>query len=245
MVGVGEINSGSDNDNDSDNNNNESGSGNNDVNVNTSTVAMDIDTNNNNGSGSSSSGSSSGSNNNNSVVSSSGTSSEGGVGGDVSTEYRVDSPYYSILDSLVTACDLPKLSDAIQQYNNRFSPSLTHTSTGTGSSSSSSSELRGRLLESLCPTEIVPKSNSVSESVSESERVRERVTVSDILIATNDLLEALTVLNLTESYKMIPLMTGDRMKQVLKNIPKGTMFGEVRVRVRKSNLIYDYLFFDY
>ena len=52
--------------------------------------------------------------------------------------------------------------------------------------------------------------------------------VQDILSACNMLLEALTLLDLTECYKLTPLLAGDQIKQVLKNIPKGTMFGEVR-----------------
>ena len=51
--------------------------------------------------------------------------------------------------------------------------------------------------------------------------------VQHILRGCDMLLQALTEMDLTECYKMTPLLTGDQIKQVLKNIPKGTMFGEV------------------
>jgi hypothetical protein len=52
-------------------------------------------------------------------------------------------------------------------------------------------------------------------------------TVLRILKGCDMLLKALTEMDLTECHKMTPLLTGDQIKQVLKNIPKGTMFGEV------------------
>jgi hypothetical protein len=51
--------------------------------------------------------------------------------------------------------------------------------------------------------------------------------VLSILKGCDMLLKALTEMDLTECHKMTPLLTGDQIKQVLKNIPKGTMFGEV------------------
>ena len=160
---------------------------------------------------------------------------------------RGESKYYSIFDALVHTCELPKLSDAADKYHESY-PSLLSTS--------KMQDLNDRLIRALdfdvdvyvevgggreeveggiesidrkqnksvdVNSKIVNTSNSINSSSSSSSRNE----ISKILIACDHVLEALTVLNLTESYKMTPLIAGDQMKQILKNIPKGTMFGEV------------------
>ena len=126
---------------------------------------------------------------------------EGGgtdVVGDMQTA-ETHSVYYGIFDALVCACGVTKMAEAITNYKQ-------HTHVHSESPSpSSSDDLSPRLISKLTGSD-----------------------VTDILIACNDVLEALSVLDLTESYKITPLLSGDLMKQVLKNIPKGTMFGEVR-----------------
>jgi hypothetical protein len=120
--------------------------------------------------------------------------------GDEQTEER-PSVYYGIFDALVSACGVPKMAEAITNYKQHTHVHMvTHTADASPSPSPSP-----RLLSALTSPEVI-----------------------DILVACNDVLEALTVLDLTESYKITPLLSGDVMKQVLKNIPKGTMFGEVR-----------------
>ena len=53
--------------------------------------------------------------------------------------------------------------------------------------------------------------------------------IPDILTATEDLLEAIAVMKLTECYSDPPLINGVALKNtVLKNIPRGNVFGEVR-----------------
>lgn len=48
-------------------------------------------------------------------------------------------------------------------------------------------------------------------------------------MATEDLLEAIAAMKLTECYSDPPLINGVALKNtVLKNIPKGNVFGEVR-----------------
>ena len=108
------------------------------------------------------------------------------------------SVFYGIFDALVGACGVPKMADAITNYKHH-----THVH---------SEALSHPLVDEISP-------RLISKLTSND--------VTDVLIACNDVLEALTVLDLTESYKITPLLSGDLMKQVLKNIPKGTMFGEV------------------
>ena len=55
--------------------------------------------------------------------------------------------------------------------------------------------------------------------------------ISDIITATEDLLEAISVMHLTECYSDPPLINGAALRHVLKNIPKGNVFGEVRTYV--------------
>ena len=163
-----------------------------------------------------------------------------------SSNSRGESKYYSIFDALVHTCELPKLSDAADKYHESY-PSLLSTS--------KMQDLNDRLIRALdfdvdvyvevgggreevevgiesidgkqnesvdVNSKIINTSNSINSNSSSS-----RNEISKILIACDHVLEALTVLNLTESYKMTPLIAGDQMKQILKNIPKGTMFGEV------------------
>ena len=159
---------------------------------------------------------------------------------------RGESKYYDILDALVCTCELPKLSDAADKYHMSH-PSLLSTSkrqdvydrlirvlefevdveVGGGSE-----EVEGRMgsidgqenISDIMNDNISMNSarNNMKSSSSDS-----RNEIRQVLIGCDHVLEALTVLNLTESYKITPLITGDQMKQILKNIPKGTMFGEV------------------
>ena len=119
---------------------------------------------------------------------------------DMGTIQTVETPsvFYGIFDALVGACGVPKIADAITNYKHH-----THVH----------SEALGHPLVDEISPRLISKLTSND--------------VTDVLIACNDVLEALTVLDLTESYKITPLLSGDLMKQVLKNIPKGTMFGEV------------------
>ena len=119
---------------------------------------------------------------------------------DMGTIQTVETPsvFYGIFDALVGACGVPKIADAITNYKHH-----THVH---------SEALSHPLVDEISP-------RLISKLTSND--------VTDVLIACNDVLEALTVLDLTESYKITPLLSGDLMKQVLKNIPKGTMFGEV------------------
>ena len=159
---------------------------------------------------------------------------------------RGESKYYDILDALVCTCELPKLSDAADKYHESY-PSLLSTS--------KSQDVRDRLIHVLDfevevdveveggNEEVEGRMGSIDRQENNSamndnismNNVRNNVNSSsdsrneicEILIGCDHVLEALTVLNLTESYKITPLITGDQMKQILKNIPKGTMFGEV------------------
>ena len=119
---------------------------------------------------------------------------------DMGTIQTVETPsvFYGIFDALVGACGVPKIADAITNYKHH-----THVH---------SEALSHPLVDEISP-------RLISKLTSND--------VTDVLIACNDVLEALTVLDLTDSYKITPLLSGDLMKQVLKNIPKGTMFGEV------------------
>ena len=117
---------------------------------------------------------------------------------DVMGGTETPSVFYGIFDALVGACGVPKMADAITNYKQH---TLVH-----------SEALSNPLVDEMSPR-LISKLKSSD--------------VIDVLIACNDVLEALTVLDLTESYKITPLLSGDLMKQVLKNIPKGTMFGEV------------------
>ena len=160
---------------------------------------------------------------------------------DNNSNNRGESKYYSILDVLVSACQLQKLSDAAMKYHQSY-PSLLSTS--------DSNDLNQRLLCALSldadsngenqyenknqnnDEKEKENENEISNSNSNSNNYinnsRSSKEIKMVLIACNHVLEALTVLNLTESYKMTPLIDGDRMKETLKKIPKGTMFGEVR-----------------
>ena len=170
---------------------------------------------------------------------------------DNNSNNRGESKYYSILDVLVSACQLQKLSDAAMKYHESY-PSLLSTS--------DSNDLNQRLLCALSldadlngenqyenknqnndekekenqnnDEKEKENENEISNSNSNSNNYinysRSSKEIKMVLIACNHVLEALTVLNLTESYKMTPLIDGDRMKETLKKIPKGTMFGEVR-----------------
>jgi hypothetical protein len=118
------------------------------------------------------------------------------------------SGYYIILDTLVTMCDVPKMQDAIDNFNAR-PPSVDKPPFGRRA-------LNDILLNRMGDPPVL-----------------------SVLRGCDMLLKALTEMDLTECHKMTPLLTGDQIKQVLKNIPKGTMFGEVS----QFRLIMFFIFF--
>eukprot|EP00596_Hydrurales_sp_CCMP1899_P008325 CAMPEP_0119046230 /NCGR_PEP_ID=MMETSP1177-20130426/45243_1 /TAXON_ID=2985 /ORGANISM="Ochromonas sp, Strain CCMP1899" /LENGTH=662 /DNA_ID=CAMNT_0007019101 /DNA_START=210 /DNA_END=2195 /DNA_ORIENTATION=- len=115
-----------------------------------------------------------------------------------------------IFSTLLEACELPKMNDAIKNYRNMQLSEMND------SNLIDEDDIQNHLLSSL-------NMNSINKNINNNEYVD----IKSILVATNKLLEAITVLDLSESYKVTPLLTGDKVKTVLKNIPKGAMFGEV------------------
>ena len=115
------------------------------------------------------------------------------------------SVYYAVFDALVTACDVAKLGGSMSNYKK-------HTNTNSHTDS---------------PSCASPHADSHTDPTTAILHRLSGDDVTGIISACNQLLETLTVLDLTESYKITPLVAGDSMKNILKNIPRGTMFGEV------------------
>jgi hypothetical protein len=104
----------------------------------------------------------------------------------------------AIFNTLLEACELPKMNDAIHNYRRMQSIETNH---------------------------------SNMDCLSTNGMNKVDMNIKSILVATNKLLEAITILDLSESYKVTPLLSGDKVKTVLKNIPKGAMFGEVYMHI--------------
>jgi hypothetical protein len=117
-----------------------------------------------------------------------------------------NSEFDVIFSTLLEACELPKMTDAITNYKNmQISEN--------GTEFIIEDDIQEHLFSSL--------------NLDMENNINKCNDIKSILVATNNLLEAITILDLSESYKVTPLLSGDKVKNVLENIPKGAMFGEV------------------
>jgi hypothetical protein len=134
------------------------------------------------------------------------------TGGGVNTGGGRDvTTYEEVVDALVAACGLPKMRLAAEKHHVRISSSSIRTS----------ARLVGVLSHIADDKESSRRGGGGTGSHITNGKVRE------ILRASNALVEAIELLGLTEAYSMVPLLSGEDVKKILVNIPKGSAFGDV------------------
>ena len=158
-----------------------------------------------------------------------------------SDEDFINNKYSILIDLFIKISELKKLGNVIDIYHRRNESEAKDTCIENiiGYNSIITSELIegwhqsfGMTLGSGDKMDVIRPNletlTSISTTVPSSDFSLQLAT---ILEAANTLVMSIEQLHLTNIHQQPPLLAGDAIKNVLKNIPKGTMFGEVSVLV--------------